>query len=102
MPLDDGTCRYVYLRRKKLLIASALTVTNDKSLTFYSLTFYSFTFKDMLLWGRGMGKMPIPPTFYSFTFLLFYFFKVVLSFSFCSSAVLDGSGGAVVIASEAR
>ena len=70
--------------------------------TFYSLTFYSFTFKDMLLWGRGMGKMPIPPTFYSFTFLLFYFFKVVLSFSFCSSTVLDSSGGAVVIASEAR
>ena len=65
-------------------------------------TFYSFTFKDMLLWWRGMGKMPIPPTFYSSTFLLFYFFKVVLSFSFCSSAVLDGSGGAVVIASEAR
>ena len=70
--------------------------------TFYILSFYSFTFKDMLLWGCDMGKMPIPPTFYSFTFLLFYFFKVVLSFSFCSSAVLDGSGGAVVIASEAR
>ena len=37
--------------------------------TFYSLTFYSFTFKDMFLWGHGMGKMPIPPTFYSFTLL---------------------------------
>ena len=47
---------------------------------FYSFTLLllkaSFTlllFKDMLLWVRGMGKMPIPPTFYSFTFLLLYF-----------------------------
>ena len=32
----------------------------------------------MLLWVRGMGKMPIPPTFYFFTFLLFYFFTFLL------------------------
>ncbi|WP_456084390.1 hypothetical protein [Leyella stercorea] len=28
MSLNDGACRYVYLRRKKLLIASASTVTS--------------------------------------------------------------------------
>ena len=61
--------RYEHLRRS--LRASASVDANDKSLTFYLLLFYSFTFKDMLLWGRGMGKMPIPPTFY---LLLFYFF----------------------------
>ena len=34
-------------------------------------TFYLFTFLLLnVLWLRGMGKMPIPPTFYSFTFLL--------------------------------
>ena len=37
--------------------------------TSYFLLFCSFTFKDMLLWWRGMGKMPIPPTFYSFALL---------------------------------
>ena len=32
----------------------------------------------MLLWVRGMGKMPIPPTFYLFTLLLFYSFTLLL------------------------
>ena len=31
-------------------------------------SFYFFTFN--ALWVRGMGKMPIPPTFYFFTLLL--------------------------------
>ena len=33
----------------------------------------------MLLWWRGMGKMPIPPTFYSFTFLLLKYKVTVFS-----------------------
>ena len=38
-------------------------------------TFYSFTFLLLnVLWLRGMGKMPIPPTFYFFTLLPFYFY----------------------------
>ena len=34
-------------------------------------TFYLFTFLLLnVLWLRGMGKMPIPPIFYFFTLLL--------------------------------
>ena len=42
--------------------------------TSYFLLFYFFTLLPLkALWQRGMGKMPIPPTFYFFTFLPFYF-----------------------------
>ena len=40
--------------------------------TSYFLLFYFFTLLLLkALWQRGMGKMPIPPTFYFFTFKSF-------------------------------